>query len=194
MVFPIQIALAPHPDLKHIPLITSFITKKKDRQALELILSALTMGRPFAVGPKVPAKRVAILRAAFDATMKDKKFLAESKRGRLPINPVSGKDVQKLLAGLYTLPKDVIDHARDAISKTNNTKISKAVVKTYVHRGKITKIKRGGKRVSWKGGGAKGKLRVGGKTKITLSGGKSKRKALNRHEVHLHGQGGAEGA
>ena len=178
VVFPIQIALSPHPDLAHIPLVTSFITKKIDRQALELILSALVMGRPFVVGPKVPADRVAILRAAFDATMKDKKFIAESKRGRLPLNPVSGKGVQKLLAGLYAFPKAVIDHARDAMSKTNNTKITKAVVKTYVHKGKITKIKRGGRRVSWKGGGAKGKLRVGGKTKMSVSGGKAKRKAL----------------
>ena len=180
VVFPLQIALKPHKDLMHIPLITSFVTKKRDRQALELILSALTMGRPFTVGPKVPAGRVAILRAAFDATVKDKKFLAESKKGRLPINPVSGKDVQKLLAGLYSFPKEVIDHARDAISKTNNIKITKAVVKTYVHKGKITKIKRGGKRVSWKGGGAKGKLRVGGKTKITVSGKKAKRKTLKK--------------
>ncbi len=52
------------------------------------------------------------------------------------------------------------------------------MVKTYVHKGKITKIKRGGRRVSWKGGGAKGKLKVGGKTKITVSGKKAKRKAL----------------
>ncbi len=178
VVFPIQIALAPHKDLMDVPLITSFITDKKDRQALELILSALTMGRPFVVGPKVPADRVAVLRAAFDATMKDKAFIAESKKGRLPLNPVSGKDVQKLLAGLYALPKDVIAHARDAISKTNNISISKAVVKTYVHKGKITRVRRGGRRVSWSGGGAKGKLRVGGKTKITVGGKKVKRKVL----------------
>ena len=180
VVFPIQIALKPHKDLAGIPLVTSFITNKKDRQALELILSALTMGRPFATGPKVPAGRVAVLRAAFDATMKDKTFLAEAKKGRLPVNPVSGGEVQGLLAGLYKLPPDVIKHAGDAISKTNNISISKAKVKTYVHKGKITKIKRGGRRVSWKGGGAKGKLRVGGKTKITIAGKKAKRKALKQ--------------
>jgi hypothetical protein len=178
VVFPIQIALTPHKDLKDVPLVTSFITNTKDRQALELILSALTMGRPFVVGPKVPADRVAVLRAAFDATMKDKAFLAESKKGRLPINPVSGKEVQKLLAGLYALPKDVIDHARDAISKTNNITITQAVVKTYVHKGKITRVRRGGRRVSWSGGGAKGKLRVGGKTQISVGGKKAKRKVL----------------
>ncbi|MCZ6447665.1 MAG: hypothetical protein O6831_05435 [Alphaproteobacteria bacterium] len=180
IVIPLQIALFPHKDLMHVPLVTKYITKKKDRQALELILAGLVMGRPFAVGPKVPADRVVILQAAFDATMKDKKFIAEAKKGRLPLNPVSGKGVQKLLAGLYALPQEVIDHARDAMSKTNNITITKAVVKTYVHKGKITKIKRGGKRVSWKGGGAKGKLRVGGKTKITVSGKKAKRKALKK--------------
>ncbi|HSR56087.1 MAG TPA: hypothetical protein VLN73_07580, partial [Alphaproteobacteria bacterium] len=178
VIFPIQIALKPHKDLKDVPLVTSFITRTKDRQALELILSALTMGRPFTVGPKVPADRVEVLRAAFDATMKDKAFLAEAKKGRLPINPVSGKEVQKLLAGLYALPKDVIQHAKDAISKTNNIEITQAVVKTYVHKGKITRVRRGGRRVSWAGGGAKGKLRVGGKTKITVSGSQAKRKAL----------------
>jgi len=39
-------------------------------------------------------------------------------------------------------------------------------------------VRRGGRRVSWKGGSAKGKLRVGGKTKITVGGNKAKRGAL----------------
>ena len=180
IVFPLQIALKKHKDLQDVPLVTEFLKTKIDRQAVELILSSLVMGRPFVVGPKVPADRVAILRAAFDATMKDEKFMAEAKKGRLPLNPISGEGVQKLLAGLYALPKEVIDHARDAMSKTNNITITKAMVKTYVHKGKITRIKRGGRRVSWKGKGAKGKLRVGGKTKITVSGKKAKRKALKK--------------
>jgi tripartite-type tricarboxylate transporter receptor subunit TctC len=180
IVFPIQIAMRKHKDLAGVPLVTEFIKTKKDRLALGVVLAPLTMGRPFAVGPKVPADRVAALRAAFEATMKDKKFLKEAKKGRLPINAASGKDIQKLLAGLYALPADVIKHAGDALSRTNNIKISKAVVKTYVHKGKITGVKRGGKRVKWKGKGKKGKLRVGGKTKITVAGTKAKRKLLKK--------------
>jgi tripartite-type tricarboxylate transporter receptor subunit TctC len=178
VVFPIQIAMTKHKDLPNVPLVGEFIKNKLDRQALRVILAPLTMGRPFAVGPKVPADRVVALRAAFDATMKDKTFLKEAKKGRLPINPASGADIQKLLAGLYALPANVIKHAGDALSRTNNIKISKAVVKTYVHKGKITNVKRGGKRVKWKGKGKKGKLRVGGKTKVSVAGKKSKRKAL----------------
>jgi tripartite-type tricarboxylate transporter receptor subunit TctC len=178
VVFPIQIAMRKHKDLPNVPLITQYIKPGKDLQAAQVILAPLTMGRPFAVGPKVPTDRVAALRAAFDATMKDKTFRKEAKKGRLPINPASGADIQKLLAGLYALPPDVIKHAGDALSRTNNIKISKAVVKTYVHKGKITGIKRGGRRVKWKGTGKKGGLRVGGSTKITVAGKKAKRKAL----------------
>jgi len=178
IVFPIQIAMTKHKDLADVPLVTEFIKNDRDRKALSVILAPLTMGRPFAVGPKVPADRVAALRAAFEATMKDETFLKEAKRGRLPINPGSGEDIQKLIAGLYALPADVIKHAADALSRTNNIKISKAVIKTYVHKGKITRIKRGGKRVKWKGKGSKGKLRVGGKTKVTIAGNMAKRKAL----------------
>ena len=45
--------------------------------------------------------------------------------------------------------------------------------------GKITKVKRAGRRVSWKGAGKKGKLKVSGRrTKVTIGGKKAKRKSL----------------
>ncbi len=181
VIFPIQITLKPNPDprMKGVPTIMDYIKNDLDRKAVEMILAPLTMGRPFAVGPKVPKDRVKALRVAFMTTMTDKEYVRESKRARLPINPVSGKDVQALVDKLYAYPADVIKRMGEAISKTNNIRISKAVIKTYVHKGKITKVKRDGRRVSWKGGGKKGKLRVSGRgTKITVGGKKAKRKAL----------------
>ena len=57
--------------------------------------------------------------------------------------------------------------------------LSKQKVDMVRHTGPVTKIKRGGRRVSWSGGGKKGKLRVSGRrTKITIAGQKAKRKAL----------------
>ncbi len=38
------------------------------------------------------------MREAFDKTMKDKKFLAEAKRLRRPIDPLSGEDLQKVVS------------------------------------------------------------------------------------------------
>lgn len=179
VVFPLQIARKSHPDLKHVPLVGKFIKSEKDRKALNVVLAGLVMGRPFAVGPGVPADRVKALRAAFMATMKDPAFLSDAKKGRMPIDPVSGEEVQALLGELYALPKDIIAHAGQAISNKNNTEISQAKLSVSNYSGKITKIQRGGRRVSWSGGGKKGKVNVSGsKTKITVGGKLAKRKAL----------------
>ena len=49
------------------------------KRMFEIVFTDQVMGRPFVVAPGVPADRVAALRAAFDATMKDATFLAEAK-------------------------------------------------------------------------------------------------------------------
>jgi hypothetical protein len=40
--------------------------------------------------PGAPADRVKIIRQSFNATTKDKAFLAEAKKARLSIDPASG--------------------------------------------------------------------------------------------------------
>ena len=48
------------------------------------------MARPFAAPPGIPRDRAAALIAAFDATMKDPDYLADAKKSRIDVNPVSG--------------------------------------------------------------------------------------------------------
>ena len=55
------------------------MTSPEHKQMFEIVFTDQVMGRPFVVPPGVPADRVAALRAAFDATMKDATFLAEAK-------------------------------------------------------------------------------------------------------------------
>ena len=66
--------------------------------------------------PGLPPDRAAALRAAFDATMQDPEFLAEAKARGQEVNPVSGAEIDKLLAELYATPKDVVEETRRAIS------------------------------------------------------------------------------
>jgi tripartite-type tricarboxylate transporter receptor subunit TctC len=75
------------------------------------------MGRPFAAPPGIPEDRKAALRKAFDATMTDPEFLAEAKKLRLDVNPVSGVAIEKLIGELYQTPQDVIAEARAAVLK-----------------------------------------------------------------------------
>jgi hypothetical protein len=43
--------------------------------------------------------------------MKDQAFLADAKRLMLDVDPVGGKEIDKLIAGLYATPKDVVAEA-----------------------------------------------------------------------------------
>jgi tripartite-type tricarboxylate transporter receptor subunit TctC len=75
------------------------------------------MGRPFAAPPGVPADRAQALRRAFDATLKDPAFLAEAEKLKLDVNPVTGEEVDRLIAELYASPKDIVEEARAAIKR-----------------------------------------------------------------------------
>jgi len=175
----LQMSTAKHPDLPNVPFVMDLAKTNKDLQVLNLIFARQLWGRPFNVGPGVPKARVAALRAAFNATMKDKAFLKDAKRQKFELNWVDGETVQKKIGELYTFPKDVIEATRVATTYSGNIKVSKAVIPIESTSGKITKLGNGGRRVSWAGDGKKGRLRVSGsKTKIMVAGKKAKRKAL----------------
>ena len=86
------------PDLKDVPLIGDFAKTERQRQILKLVISRQVMGRPFMAPPGLPADRAAALRTAFDETMKDPEFVKEATARGQEVNPVSGADVDKLIA------------------------------------------------------------------------------------------------
>ncbi|MDA0652215.1 MAG: hypothetical protein O3C49_02920, partial [Proteobacteria bacterium] len=59
-----------------------------------------------------------ILRAAFDATMKDPGFLKDMKKSRLSVQPTSGAKVQQLIRDIYLSDPATQKLARAAISKS----------------------------------------------------------------------------
>jgi tripartite-type tricarboxylate transporter receptor subunit TctC len=87
----------------------------EQKQMLELVFARQTMGRPFMAPPGVPAERVAALRKAFMATMKDKEFLAEAEKGQLEITPVSGEELQEIVARSYKVDPAVAKRVADMI-------------------------------------------------------------------------------
>lgn len=112
----IQAALKKEPELPNVTFIMDLAKTQEQQQILKLVLSGQTMARPFATPPGVPADRLAVLRKAFDDTMKDPDFLAETKRARMEINPITGQEIDTLLREVYASPKDVVDKAEHAIS------------------------------------------------------------------------------
>lgn len=102
------------PELPNVPLVSDFANARQ-KQVVRLVLSRQTLGRPFAAPPGVPADRRDALRRAFDATLKDPAFLAEAEKLKLEVSPVTGEEVDKLIAGLYATPKDIVEETRVAI-------------------------------------------------------------------------------
>jgi hypothetical protein len=98
-------------DLPDVPRALDFVANGEKRQVLELILMRQEMGRPFATPPGVAAERVAALRAAFEATLKDKDFLAEAEKVQMEIDPLSAGQIERLLAAAYGAPRPIINRA-----------------------------------------------------------------------------------
>ncbi len=84
IVIPVQFALDRMAALPDTPTLLE-IASPGTRDVIEFLLAGTPIARAMAVGPGVPADRVAALRAAFAATLGDPAFLDEAKRRNLSI-------------------------------------------------------------------------------------------------------------
>jgi tripartite-type tricarboxylate transporter receptor subunit TctC len=105
----LQMTLRKHPELPDVPLVMDLAKDAEARQVFTLVFADQEMGRPVAGPPDIPADRLALLRQAFEATMKDPAFLADAKRTSVDIDPISGEAVAKIVNDLYATPKAIID-------------------------------------------------------------------------------------
>lgn len=111
-----QLGMTKHPEFLDVPLIMDFARTDRERQAMELILSAQLWGRPFVMPPEVPKDRVAAVRKAFIATTKDGEFLAEAKKMQMDLEVVTGEEIDTLLKRVYATPPEIVEVVRQAIS------------------------------------------------------------------------------
>lgn len=85
----------------------------KKKQVFQLLASSADIGRPFIAPKEVPADRVKVLRAAFNETMKDGKFLADAEKMKLLVTPMTGEEAEKAIAELYKSSPEVIAMAKE---------------------------------------------------------------------------------
>jgi tripartite-type tricarboxylate transporter receptor subunit TctC len=106
-----QIGMKKAPDLPDTPFIMDYAKTARDRQALELLFAAQTFAWPFIAPPDIPADRLAALRGGFDATMKDRDFLADAAKLDLAIAPVSGEEMAALIKRILSFDHAVVERA-----------------------------------------------------------------------------------
>jgi tripartite-type tricarboxylate transporter receptor subunit TctC len=113
----LQLGLEQDPALPDVPLALEFARNADDRGALAFIFARQALGSPYAAPPGTPAEKVATLRRAFDATMRDGDFLADAARLELGIQPLSGETLAALLDRLASTPVRIRTRAVDAIKQ-----------------------------------------------------------------------------
>jgi tripartite-type tricarboxylate transporter receptor subunit TctC len=111
----VQIGLQKVRDLPDVPNALELIANAEDKQVLQLILVRQEMGRPFAMPPNVPVERVAILRTAFEATLKDPAFIADAAKLQMDIDPLTGVQIQDLLKTAYSAPPPIVQRAAQLV-------------------------------------------------------------------------------
>jgi tripartite-type tricarboxylate transporter receptor subunit TctC len=113
---PLQYTIERLADLKDVPTLIE-ISPPGKKDVAEFITFGTPFARAMAVGPDVPADRVAALRRAFDDLMQDQAFRADARNRKLEINPRNAAQVQALVEKIASASPDLIARVRKAIGQ-----------------------------------------------------------------------------
>jgi tripartite-type tricarboxylate transporter receptor subunit TctC len=114
--FLVQIGFSKVPAYKQVPLLSDLAKNNADRQLIEFMsLMTQSVGYSIITPPGVPDSTVAILRKAFDATVKDPAFAAAAKRCCVDFEPASYKEVESSVMKAVNAPKSLLDRFIKAI-------------------------------------------------------------------------------
>ena len=81
------------------------------RKIAELVFNPNLMSRPLAAPPGVPKARVAALRRAFEDNMRDPDTIALGARANMHLTPMSGDEMQTMIAGFMATPPELVKKA-----------------------------------------------------------------------------------
>jgi tripartite-type tricarboxylate transporter receptor subunit TctC len=113
----LQAVNKPHPDLLKIPLAVDLIQSTEGRELFNLLVHDIggTINRLYSLPPGTPKDRVRALQTAFQETMQDADFLAEAKKGRLDIDPLTGSEIAKIVASVKLMAPATFERLKGII-------------------------------------------------------------------------------
>jgi tripartite-type tricarboxylate transporter receptor subunit TctC len=116
VVVVMQAAAKPHPDLPKVPMAMSLAKTDDARQLLEVAVHRDSeIVRTYTLPPGTPKDRVQMLRRGFVETLKDPEFLAEAKKAKLGVNPVSGEEIERTIGGLFKLDPKLVSRLKEIL-------------------------------------------------------------------------------
>ena len=95
------------------PYIMDLTNDPEKKSLIKFLLSPAYVGRPYIMSKAVPADRIAAIRKAFDAALKDPQLLAEADKLQLPVvGSLTGDEAAAYIAEMYKATPEVISDAR----------------------------------------------------------------------------------
>jgi tripartite-type tricarboxylate transporter receptor subunit TctC len=116
----LQVNRERYAELAQVPNAVEYAKTDEGRQLLQLgVHDPNSILRAYALPPATPKDKVEILRKAFMETMKDSEFLAEMNKTNLAINPLSGEQVEKIIAGFFKLQAPQVARLKEVLGLQN---------------------------------------------------------------------------
>ncbi len=104
-----QAGAEPNPRLEGVPFILDRAKDAQQKAELTFLYAGQGVGRPFVAPPNLPADKLKMLRDAFDATMTDPDFIADTVKLNLDLSPRNGDYLARLIASIYATPRPIIE-------------------------------------------------------------------------------------
>jgi tripartite-type tricarboxylate transporter receptor subunit TctC len=98
-----------------VPFVNDLASTQEQKDLLDVLNGSGELGRPFIAAKQVPADRVAVLRAAFEAMVKDESFLNEAQKQNLLLDPVTGEEAEKIIATIYAASPELARRVKDVL-------------------------------------------------------------------------------
>jgi tripartite-type tricarboxylate transporter receptor subunit TctC len=96
------------------PTVFEVAKTEEERQVLAFFASSMELGRPIMAPPGVPSERVALLRRAFDQTVKDPQFLQEAAAMGFEVMPQTGEQITARINDILATPRPIVDETQRA--------------------------------------------------------------------------------
>jgi len=109
----VQFALTRDTVIPNIPTLLELTNDPQVRTIFHYLVNNDEIGRSLFTTPNVPPARLALLRAAFQKMLADPDFRTEAEQLKLPLEPKSGEEMQKIVADAFDITPETITRIRE---------------------------------------------------------------------------------
>jgi tripartite-type tricarboxylate transporter receptor subunit TctC len=112
----LQLSPTPFPELANVPLAISLARTEEARKLIQVAIhDDASIVYQYALPPGTPKDRVLALRKALQETLRDREFLADAQKAKLEIDPVTGEEIERSVAGLFGLDRALVARLKEVL-------------------------------------------------------------------------------